>query len=148
MGMVSNLLTHISMAVLFLIVLTVCFAWVRAMFLSRRSVRKAVTWDCGYAFPNSRMQYTASSFAQPIVGMFKLVLRPRHDLHPPVGLFPESAGLHTHTDDIFVQRVFAPIVRAINFLADGFHRLQPGRTHLYIAYIVITILALLAWNLR
>jgi hydrogenase-4 component B len=146
--MVSGLLTHISLAALFLIILTGCFALMRRVLLDRRSVRKSVTWDCGYTLPNSRMQYTASSFAQPIVGMFKLVLRPRHDLHPPVGLFPESAGLHTHTDDIFVQRVFAPVVRFIGFLADGFHRLQPGRTHLYIAYIVITILVLLAWILR
>jgi hydrogenase-4 component B len=148
LGIVSNLLTRISLAALFLIVLAACFALLRSRLLARRSVGQASTWDCGYAFPTSRMQYTASSFAQPIVGMFRLVLRPRHDLQAPVGLFPESACLHTHTDDIFMQRVWVPIARAINFLANVFHRLQPGRTHLYIAYIVITILALLAWNLR
>jgi hydrogenase-4 component B len=148
LGMASGILTRISLAALFLIILTACFAWVRSGLLARRSVRRGVTWDCGYAFPTARMQYTASSFAQPIIGMFKLMLRPRLDLHPPVGLFPENAGLHTHTDDIFVQRLFAPVVRAISFLADGFHRLQPGQTHLYVAYIVITILAVLAWNLR
>jgi hydrogenase-4 component B len=148
LGMIPNLLSRISLAAFFLIVLAVCFYLVRSGLLARRNVDQASTWDCGYAFPTSRMQYTASSFAQPIVAMFKLVVKTRHELHAPVGLFPESAGLHTHTDDIFMQRVFAPVVRAINFLADGFHRLQPGRTHLYIAYIVITILVLLAWNLR
>src|SRR5262249_8510977 len=29
---------------------------------------KSVTWDCGYAAPTPRMQYTASSFGQMIVG--------------------------------------------------------------------------------
>jgi formate hydrogenlyase subunit 3/multisubunit Na+/H+ antiporter MnhD subunit len=148
LGMIPNLLTRISLATFFLIILAAVFARVRRRLLVRRSVRQAATWDCGYAFPTARMQYTASSFAQPIVAMFKLVLKPRHDLHAPVGLFPENAGLHTHTDDIFMQRLCAPVVSAISFLADGFHRLQPGRTHLYIAYIVITILALLSWNLR
>jgi hydrogenase-4 component B len=148
LGTASGLLAHISMAAFVLIVLAACFAWVRSRLLARRSVRKADTWDCGYAFPTSRMQYTASSFAQPIVGMFKLMLRTRQEIHAPAGLFPESAGLHTHTDDVFVQRVFAPVIRAIGFLAHGFHRLQPGQTHLYIAYIVITILALLILNLR
>jgi formate hydrogenlyase subunit 3/multisubunit Na+/H+ antiporter MnhD subunit len=146
--MIPGLLTRISLAALFLILLIACFTLIRRTLLARRSVRQTVTWDCGYAFPTSRMQYTASSFAQPIVAMFKLVLRPRNVLHEPRGLFPERADFHTHTDDIFIQRIFAPVVRFIGFLAHGFHRLQPGRTHLYIAYIVITILALLAWNLR
>ena len=38
--------------------------------------RRAVTWDCGYAKPTARMQYTASSFAQPIVNFFKPLLSP------------------------------------------------------------------------
>ena len=48
--------------------------------LARRqpALRHVGTWDCGYARPTSRMQYTASSFAQMIVGMFGWVLRPQH----------------------------------------------------------------------
>ena len=31
------------------------------------------TWDCGYARPTSRMQYSASSFAQTVVVLFRWV---------------------------------------------------------------------------
>src|SRR5438067_1498749 len=37
---------------------------------------RALTWDCGYARPTARMQYTASSFAQIVVRLFRSVLRP------------------------------------------------------------------------
>jgi NADH:ubiquinone oxidoreductase subunit 5 (subunit L)/multisubunit Na+/H+ antiporter MnhA subunit len=145
---VSGILTRISLAAFLMMILAAFFALIRRILLARRSVRRAVTWDCGYLLPTSRMQYTASSFAQPIIEMFKPALKPRQDLDSPAGLFPKGAHLHTHTDDIFIQKIFAPVMRFIGFLADGFHRLQPGRTHLYIAYIVITLLALLTWNLR
>src|SRR5262249_6624660 len=40
------------------------------------------TWDCGYAAPSPRMQYTASSFAQMLVGLFSWALWPRtHEPH-------------------------------------------------------------------
>ena len=40
---------------------------------SRRApVASGPTWDCGYAAPSPRMQYTASSFAQTLVGVLLL----------------------------------------------------------------------------
>ena len=34
-----------------------------------------ITWSCGYAAPTARMQYTASSFAQMLVGLFGWALQ-------------------------------------------------------------------------
>ena len=63
------------------------------------------TWDCGYARPTSRIQYTASSFAQMIVAMFRWVLRP-HIHRPHIdGLFPKPAKMHSHVDDMILDRV-------------------------------------------
>ena len=33
------------------------------------AVTEALTWDCGYAAPTARMQYSASSFADLLVGL-------------------------------------------------------------------------------
>src|SRR5207248_1840506 len=41
-----------------------------------RGASAALTWDCGYATPTARMQYTSSSFAQMLVGIFAFALRP------------------------------------------------------------------------
>src|SRR5262249_17225844 len=38
--------------------------------LGRSVVEHGATWGCGYLAPSSRMQYTSSSFAQMLVGLF------------------------------------------------------------------------------
>src|SRR5258708_19960997 len=60
----------------------------RAIALSNRSVYTDVTWDCGYAEPSPRLQYTASSFAQPLTDTFDLLLHTRPLLNPPPALLP------------------------------------------------------------
>ncbi|MEI6810071.1 MAG: proton-conducting transporter membrane subunit, partial [bacterium] len=55
----------------------------RRAILRGRSVGKTVTWDCGYAAPTPRMQYTASSFSQPVTNLFRRVLGPRTRAHLP-----------------------------------------------------------------
>ena len=68
-------------------------AVVRRRLLAGRQVERGPTWDCGYAAPTPRMQYTASSFASPLLLLFRMFLRPRIDLHPPAGLFPATGEL-------------------------------------------------------
>jgi len=43
----------------------------RQRVLRRRQVETHVTWDCGYAHPTPRMQYSASSFTQPVTNMWQ-----------------------------------------------------------------------------
>jgi len=142
-----NLLAWITPPALVLIGSAAVLLGLRTVLLRRRSVRRGETWGCGYLLPSARMQYTASSFAQPIIGMFATVLHPRQELHPPQGLLPTYARLSTHTTELFVRCVYGPALRALLRLAFFSRRIQQGRTHLYILFIVITILALLIWNL-
>lgn len=102
------------------------------------------TWDCGYARPTSRIQYTASSFAQRIVAMFGWVLRPR--MHPPhlKGLFPESAKMHSHVDDLILDRVFLPIGRCMVRWFGWFSQFQQGMTQRYLLYILIAVILMLS----
>jgi len=79
--------------------------------------------------------------------MFAALLRTRHYLHAPHGLFPTGARLHTDTPDVFVQSLFAPALRVLVRLAAAFRDLQQGRTHQCILYIVATLLLLLIWHL-
>ena len=62
--------------------------WLRHRLLSGREVSLSGTWDCGYARPTGRMQYTASSFAQPLTNMFGSLLRTRCRLRGPRRFFP------------------------------------------------------------
>ena len=50
---------------------------VRRGLLASRRVDESVTWGCGYPQPTARMQYTASSFAQPLTDLFRPLLGTR-----------------------------------------------------------------------
>jgi len=122
-------------------------ALARRALLRGRPVDTSGTWDCGFVAPTPRMQYTASSFAEPIVALFRAVLRPHADLHRPHGLFPRSAGVHTHTSDLFVDRLYRPLFRGVAWVAQRLGWLQQGRIQMYVLYIAITVLVLLVWKL-
>ncbi len=145
--LVLGLALRISWAALILIGLTALVAGVRARLMAHRPVRRSVTWDCGYAAPSPRMQYTASAFIQPVMVMFRLALRSRKTIDAPRGYFPRQGSLETHTPDLFVESVYAPALNTLMALAMRFRHLIVGRTHLYILYIVLTLLVLLIWNL-
>ena len=60
----------------------------RHWLLRSREVHGSVTWDCGYAAPTARMQYTSTLFVQPLGDFFSLVLRTRKHIDEPNGRFP------------------------------------------------------------
>jgi hypothetical protein len=70
----------------------------------RRGGARVVTWDCGYFRPTARMQYTASSFADGVVGFLRGVLLPRVDVERPRGVFPSHAGYHGEVADVVLDR--------------------------------------------
>ncbi len=111
--------------------------------LASRKARRAPTWDCGYAAPGSRMQYTASSFARSIVHMFAWALRPRESSPRVEGAFPQDASMESHVDDAVLDRIIVPAARGTQRLFGWFRRFQQGLTQNYILYILIILVALL-----
>ncbi len=142
----GGLLAHVSLAAAALILTTLLIAGLRRALLRGRDVRTTGTWGCGYPEPTARMQYTASSFAQPITGLFNSLLRTRTDAEPLEGFFPPPASLHSHTDDL-AQRFYRPLFRAVDRAATHLRVLQNGMVNMYILYIALTLAALLIWKL-
>jgi formate hydrogenlyase subunit 3/multisubunit Na+/H+ antiporter MnhD subunit len=120
----------------------------RRRLLSGKVPGQSSTWGCGFLRPTARMQYTASSYAQPITTMFGFFLQIQQTIHAPEGLFPTQAGLHTHTDDVFSKRLFQPLFHGIERLLLRLNWLQQGRVQVYVLYVAVTLLSLLIWNLR
>jgi hydrogenase-4 component B len=147
-AMAVRLFFKISLAGVAIIILAWILWELRSLLLAGRVNAKGPTWDCGYLAPNSRMQYTASSFAWPIVGMFRWLVRPRLHARIRNEYFPNYAELSSHTDDVFRKGLFAPIFKWAGALAQRIHGLQEGRNQLYVLYIAITILILLLVKVR
>jgi len=110
---------------------------------SRRApIASALTWDCGYAAPSPRMQYTASSFAQTLVTFFSWALRPDVHRGAPGGLFPPPATFHTHVPDTVLDRAVLPLSRGGARALGWFRWVQHGNVHLYIVYMLAAIVVL------
>jgi hydrogenase-4 component B len=129
--------------VLFGVLAAACAA---AVAWARPAIR-TTTWDCGYAAASPRIQYTASSFGQMLVDLFRWAvmfdeLRPR-----PVGLFPApGARFESHAPDPVLDRLLLPgLVRGRSFLLLA-RVVQAGRIQAYLLYIVVTLVILLAWS--
>jgi hydrogenase-4 component B len=140
-------LLRITIVALVLVTAGLLIMGIRKLLLSNRPVREDETWGCGYITPTSRMQYTASSFAEPIINMFRGILGPKVSMKRIEGFFPSEASLHSHTSDPFMNRVFKPAFEAIEWIAGGVRRVKTGQMHHYVLYIALTILALLFWRL-
>jgi hydrogenase-4 component B len=122
-------------------------AGLRALLLRRREVRKVVTWDCGYTRPTPRMQYTASSFASPLLGMFKRFVASRRTTGTDPGLFPEPSRFHTENRDLIEHEILRPAFDALGRFAARFRLLQHGRLRWYVLYIAAALIVLLVWKL-
>jgi formate hydrogenlyase subunit 3/multisubunit Na+/H+ antiporter MnhD subunit len=122
-------------------------AMVRRRLLRRRQVEREPTWDCGYAAPTARMQYTASSFASPLTALFRMFLRTKTHVELPRGFFPERAKFESETSDVFQDCVYGPMFFVVSWVASKLRWLQQGRLQLYVLYIAVTVLVLLIWKL-
>lgn len=120
----------------------------RRKLLKNRKVEESLTWDCGYAAPSARMQYTASSFAQPLTDFLGGLIRIRRQIIRPQGIFPKDASLVTQTPDIFEHGFYRPIFEKFYNSVLKLRFFQHGRLQFYILYIVVTLLVLLIWKLR
>jgi hydrogenase-4 component B len=130
-----------------LLALAALLAWARRRLLAGQQVASGPTWDCGYVAPTARMQYTASSFASPILLLFRMLLRPHVEIHPPPGLFPDQGHFESHTPDVFHDYLFRPMFGGLVWGASKLRWFQNGRLQLYVLYIAVTILVLLVWKL-
>ena len=135
-------LNEISFLAITLVTLSAGLVWLLAP--GRRRIPRVGTWDCGYAQPTSRMQYTASSFAQSLVGLFHWALRP-HRVQPRLPEpFPATAAMHSHVDDAVLDRMILPAGQRMERLFGWFHRFQQGLVQHYVLYILITLLLMLS----
>jgi hydrogenase-4 component B len=104
-------------------------------------------WACGADSLSPRMQYTATSFAEPLQRVFDNVLKPETDVE--VTHFAESQYLvekvtyRSLQADPVEQRLYTPVVTAVSTWAQWVRRAHPGSVHLYLAYGALGLLIVL-----
>ncbi len=105
------------------------------------------TWDCGYVAPDARMQYTGFAFAHPLARIFGPATGLSVKTNAPENYFPDPSALKTAAPDLAREKFLGPLFEKIRQGCDWLKLLQHGRIHLYILYMLVTLVALLLWKL-
>jgi len=128
---------HVVLAVL--MVAAAVWLWRKAHAIN---MQRGLTWDCGYAMPTARMQYTSASFAGIAAGWFRWLLQPERTLRRPRGLFPEEAIRLERVPETVLEKLLGPVSVAVMQVSAAARRLQHGRLQSYVVYVVAGLMAL------
>jgi hydrogenase-4 component B len=124
-------------------------AWAASRASARASARarpaaRPPTWDCGYAAPTSRMQYTGSSFGDSIVSLFAGFLKPKAKRVIGRAPFPVAPRFEESLPDAVLDRIAAPFSKAAARILPRVRSFQTGSIQSYLLYILVMTIALLA----
>lgn len=104
-------------------------------------------WACGAEDLTARMQYTATSFAEPLQRVFDDILRPDTNIEvvPNAGsrYLADKITYRSSIGDAIEDRFYAPVVQAISVAAQLVRRAHTGSVHLYLAYGALGVLTVL-----
>lgn len=138
-GEVSPLLLTLAL----LVVMIAAAAWLRALPARRR----ARLWDCGAGPLTARMEYTATSFAEPLQRVFDDVVAPETGLdvthHDEARYLVAAAEYRRKVPDRIEHRLYQPVLRAVTAWGNAGRRLAPGSVHRYLGYGFSAVTALL-----
>jgi hydrogenase-4 component B len=117
------------------------------LFRVNRDYRMGETWGCGRTGQTSRMEYTATAFAEPLRRVFAELYRPTKELtidfHPDSKYFVESIEYKSEIAPLFDRWFYEPFMRFVRFISNLVQRLQAGSVHLYLVYIAVILIILL-----
>ena len=112
-----------------------------------RRLRVGDTWGCGRVGQTPRMEYTATSFAEPLRRVFAELYRPTQELtvdfHPDSKYFVQSIEYRTDIRSWFEEFLYEPLLNATQWVSRRVRRLQSGSLHGYVAYLFIVLVLML-----
>jgi hypothetical protein len=115
--------------------------------LQRSAVRRTEAWGCGRELQTARMEYTATSFGEPLTRVFEDVLAPSHDLDVSHAAesryYVEAATFHTSLDDAFERHGYRPAAKGLAWWGTLARRVPNGSVHRYLAFGLVALVVVL-----
>ena len=130
-------LPAVSLAALALILFCGLLWAARGHRLARLPVARAGTWACAGAPLTPRMQYTASSYAAPLLASYRSLSGVREHA--------TGTGYESHPIDLVLDGAVSPAWGQITRVAREARLFQAGRLRWYLLYVILTVLALLLY---
>lgn len=134
------------------IALLLLFAMIARLWLygargATRIVRRSPSWSCGAPL-GPRMQYSALGFTKPLRLIFEPILRVQREVEVLEGgspYFARRVRFRSGVTPVFEQLVYQPVVQAVLWTSEQVRRVQTGSLHIYLGYLLATLVALLLW---
>jgi formate hydrogenlyase subunit 3/multisubunit Na+/H+ antiporter MnhD subunit len=113
----------------------------------RSERRVAENWGCGRAVQTPRMEYTATSFAQPLLRVFDDIYQPESDLSMSHAMeshyFVEAVQYRLGIVDTFERHIYQPMIRWARRWGEVARWVQAGSIHQYLLYSFVTLIIVL-----
>ncbi|WP_407310792.1 proton-conducting transporter membrane subunit [Desulfosporosinus sp. SB140] len=143
-GLSSSLGKPLSISSAYFLILILLLGGVM-LFTQRGAKRVTATWNCGSPLTPS-MQYTATGLTKPIRILFSKALGSKRYV---VRDFAESRyslrslNYEGRIKEVFEDIFYRPLIRGLLWLAAQIRKLQEGSIHLYLSYLLITVVIVL-----
>lgn len=112
-----------------------------------RTVRDIPAWGCGRTIQTPRMEYTATSFAEPLQRVFDDVVHPDIDIdidhHVESRHYVESVRYRMQHHDAFERSIYQPLLRLAQRWGDAARRVHNGSIHRYVAASLFVLIVVL-----
>jgi len=135
------------MAVGLLMVLAFGIVWLVMRRVANRRVRVSETWGCGIAAQNSRMEYTATGFSEPIMTIFRPVYRTRKTVertyHDKSNSIFKQGRAEIHMLKLFEERIYLPVAHFVERLSLFVSNRHDVDLDVYILYSFVAIVILI-----
>ena len=107
---------------------------------------KGPTWDCGLPGLSDRNEYTATAFSKALRMIFAALYQPRREIQAVFDVspyYPKEIHFESEIEPTFEKRLYTPLQDLILWFSTRMRAVQAGSIHAYLAYIFITLIALL-----
>ncbi|MBF0522179.1 MAG: hydrogenase [Candidatus Omnitrophica bacterium] len=148
LGKILNPLSIINGTAFVLLALIIMLVFVRRWLLGKEPMPTSETWSCGFTQLSSKLQYTSSSFARPIVQYFRNTLLFRRYGGEVSGEFPQKAQMSSHVHDASEDYLFRPVFTRLRNLSKRIDEKSIRYTQIYLIYIFVFLIFLLVWKMR
>ncbi|WP_290870553.1 proton-conducting transporter membrane subunit, partial [Hamadaea sp.] len=112
-----------------------------------RARRRQIAWDCGDGPLTARMEYTATSYAEPLQRIFDDTLAPERDVDvthdEESAYYVEAITYRQRIPDRIENRLYRPVIGVLGRVGEAGRRLAPGVIHRYLAYMLTALVVVL-----
>lgn len=137
-------------SLLFFILLSIIIIILCLKLLINKKIRIHTTWGCGYNKINTRMQYSASSYADLFISTLKPLFKRISHIKKPKNLFPKEAYYEVEIEDLEEAYIVKPLIKFDEKFLAKFEKIQNGNIQQYILFglifLILSLIGLILWG--